>query len=363
MENLYPSSIGIGFDFYGAGNIGDDLMIAGFIKAISQIYSQDSSCKLYSLTRWNINSQRVRFPEIAWISTTDSISEKYLDSSQIQCWAGIGDTPFQLTSGEWFLEFQLSQLNNINSFQNKVLVSVGAESEIEPRSRDFAKIADVFDRISTRDIHSYKIITQLLGIAEDRIYCGADLANISLFNLVYQKKFEKKFNLGLIVAGDTLSKKDIRSVGNFIQNSSEPIAFIAGETRLLNYVERGIYARLTRFPLSKVKKMSTLCVPHYDKGSIEDLVAPICACETIISSRYHGLLTAAWAGCKVAAIGRSSKVSALAELLKIPYAELPITPEKLKTLSEQAVIVSTDILLSLKEKALQSVAFALNIED
>ncbi len=363
MENLqqnldastFPSSILMGFVFFGAGNIGDDLMIAGFSQALAELQEKEQ-LKLYSRTDHNIKSQQIRFPEISWSHTDE---KKVYDPTQIECWAGVGDTPFQLTSGSWSLDILLSNLEEIKKFKQRVLVGIGAETEIKPRTEEFALIANSFDKIYTRDKHSTQILEDWLKVKSDRLFTGSDLANISLPTLLANKTIEKKFQLGLIVAGDTLSKKDSGEIGKFIASQNEQVAFIAGETRMANYGERYIFRKLTRFPWSKVRKKATLQVPDYHNGSLYELIQPIVECETILSTRYHGLLTAAWSGCKVAAIARASKVKALAEVLKVPYCELPVTVEKLESLQKEATVVSKDLLESLKDQAIQGINFAL----
>ena len=356
-ETTYPSSILMGFVFFGAGNIGDDLMVAGFVQALSTL-NPESPTKIYSKTRHNVESQRIRFPEISWTHTED---KKVYEPAAIECWAGVGDTPFQLTSGDWFLQILLSDLEAIPKFQNRVLVSIGAEAEIQPRAKDFARVANAFERISTRDENSTRILVDLLGVPSSRVFTGSDLANISLPVILENRSINKEFDLGLIIAGDTLSKKDIKQVGEFIANRTDPVAFIAGETRLEPSFERGIFAKLTRFSWSRVRGKASLQVPDYDRGSLSDIIRPIATCETVISTRYHGLLTAAWAGCKVAAIGRSSKVTALAEGLGVPCCQLPLTREKLEKLEREASKVSEVTLAELTKKAIDGVDFALSL--
>ncbi len=90
-----------------------------------------------------------------------------------------------------------------------------------------------------------------------------------------------------------------------------------------------------------------------------DLVRPFGECKTILSSRYHGLLTAAWFGCKVGAIGRSSKVVALAKLLEVPAIVPPIKTGDLERLEKMAVRVAPERLQELHKAALTGVSFCL----
>src|ERR1700761_6297644 len=100
-----PKSISLGFDFYGSGNIGDDLMLAGFLQGLSQVGSAWPA--LHGRSRFPLGTQQTRFPEITWVDTA-AAARKPADPEA--CWAGVGDTPFQLTSGPWFLEYSLEEL-------------------------------------------------------------------------------------------------------------------------------------------------------------------------------------------------------------------------------------------------------------
>lgn len=359
-KNNAPISTMMGFDFYGSGNIGDDLMVSGFQQALLILHSGILP-KVYAKSKWNLESQKLRFPDINWLPSSQSFNSNTVNIPETECWAGVGDTPFQLTCGNWFLDFLLSERGKISHFKHKVLVGVGCETEIQDKQKEFSLIADVFDRISVRDEHSYHILVDLLKVSSQKVFIGSDLANISLPIILGEPNIQsRQFKLGLILAGDTFSKKDIQEVAEFLAQQENTTAFIAGETRKLKNSELDIFANLTKFPWSKLRSKIVLKVPNYSQGSLYDLVQPVCACETVISSRYHGLLAAAWAGCKVAAIGRSSKVSALAKELNIPYCSLPITRNKLDSLLKEASKVSNTILMTQKEKALAGVDFTLN---
>lgn len=366
---IYPQSVRVGFDFYGAGNIGDDLMVAGFVESIKSLYSAQT-IDIKILTKGDIQSQKTRFPELVWIERNGNFHyASFLDS--LNCWAGVGDTPFQLTCGPWLLRSLTDDLKNVKDFSQKVLINVGAETAILKMRDQFSNLANFFDRISVRDAHTYDILSKDLSVPEEKLFLSSDLANISLPSILSKQNPPVNYGLGLIIAGDALKIKDLSEVKKFIECQKEEIAFIAGETRFGPLIrngysfrktpiyERRIFEEISKSFKSKVSQKAKLLVPNYQSGSLYDLIAPICVCDSIITTRYHGLLAAAWAGCKVSAIGRSSKVSALAELLNIPYVELPITLSKLEFLKENSVKVSRERLEDLRDKALEGVSFAL----
>jgi hypothetical protein len=172
----------------------------------------------------------------------------------------------------------------------------------------------------------------------------------------------KTVKLGVIVAGDTLSRKDLGQVREFIAGQPETVRFIAQEVRNERSQERYLYSRFAGSWFSNFKRKASLSVPDYAAGSVAELVQPIAECETLVSSRYHGLLIGAWAGCKIAAIGRSSKVSALARQLQIPCCTPPLTISNLEELRSRAVAVDPASLRRLSETARAGIAFALTSE-
>lgn len=364
-------SISLGFDFYGSGNLGDDLMLAGFFDAVSSL---GHSPNLYGMSRADLTSQRIRFPKVSWSRSKIEKrgwlrrffphSASHEASSELtwpkDLWAGVGDTPFQLTCGEWFLDYLKTKLQHIKTCKRRVMVNVGAETEIERRKEDFARIATVFDAISVRDEHSYNILVHTLNVPSERVICSADLAHITMAK-AGALSARKSWRLGLIVAGDTLSQSDLGQIGDFITEQPEPVSFIAQELRDVWPQERAIFAKLAAAS-SNFRDKAALRVPDYYSSSISEMVRPIMECETLMSSRYHGLLIGAWSGCKVAAIGRSSKVAALARELRVPCCVPPLTIEKLRQIQHEAVAVDPARLAHLSNVALEGVAFALTGE-
>ena len=349
-----PKSIFLGFDFYGSGNIGDDLMLDGFLRVISSL----KNIKIFGFSNWNVKSQSLRFPSVNWINKNQNIID-FINDSEIECWAGVGDTPFQLTIGDWFKNYLNSQLETIKKFSQKIMINIGVENEICSNLNQFRNIVCSFEKISTRDQQSSVILSKIMDFSKQKLYSGADLANISLFYTLNGKNVEKKYETCLIICADTMTKDDIEIIKNYIINKKEKVAFVACETRESKIFEIGVYKNFSMFHFSEIYRKADLIVPHYSDGSIYDLIYPICANEIVISTRYHGLLIAAWAGCKVGAIARSSKVKTLANVLNVPCVDLPLTRKKMEYLESNASKVSQSLLFNLKQQAVDGVNYAL----
>jgi polysaccharide pyruvyl transferase WcaK-like protein len=345
------------FDFWGAGNMGDDLMMQGFMSALEQSPSVTLG-EITCFCAWDIASQRRRFPQLTWIdSKDDSAFQRAVERAEIII--GLGSTAFQLTSGDWFLKFVVRALSLIKPETKVFFINVGAETEILPRAKDFAGVLRRVNHCSTRDAFSQGVLSGLGVKSTSEIHIGGDLANISLPNLVKSVTLgKKKHSLGIVLGHDTLSSQDLDMARKFLEDrpSATRTAFITGDARDGAGFEYHLYKTWTKGWFSTMKRKLSLRRPDYTVCSMEDLVRPFAECETIISSRYHGLLTAAWFGCKVAAIGRGSKVTALAEALNVPVIIPPIKPGDLEGLEKTAVRVAPERLEEMRKAALAGIS-------
>ena len=333
--------------------MGDDLMVDGFLHALDQLGVR-SEGQLSSLCPLDISSQQKRFPAMQWIdSKQPSVWQSAV--AQADVLIGLGATPFQLSSGDWLLQHLTDVLKVIPPEKEVFFVNVGAELEMLPKAKEFAAILNRVNRCSTRDSFSYSILEKLSVEPAKRLTIGADLANISLERLAGQTVADRKFPLGIVLGIDTLSRADKNAVRDFLKKTPGPIAFITGDYRDAVGFEFHLFKRWTRNWFSPLRKKLVLRRPDYGTCTMSELIQPLAECETILSSRFHGLLAAAWLGCKVAALGRSSKVVALAKELDIPYVEPPFDSNAIQALASQAVTVSPKRLKQLREKALEGI--------
>jgi polysaccharide pyruvyl transferase WcaK-like protein len=350
-----PGNALIIFDFWGAGNMGDDLMVDGFLRGLQQLKPSGLGT-ISSLCGYDIASQRRRFPQINWIAPKDNAAFQ-LALDRAETIIGFGGTPFQLTSGDWLLQHLVKVFSRIKPETKVLFINVGAETEIFPRANEFAEILRRVNHCSVRDDFSHGILAGLGVKNASELHIGRDLANISLPQLVKSVTSEKKYPLGVVLGFDTLSKQDLDVIKGFLTDrpSKTRTAFITGDMRDGAGFEYDLYKRWTGW-FSPLRRKLMLQRPDYAVCSMEDMVRPFAECETIISSRYHGLLTAAWLGCKVAAIGRSSKVTALAKSLDVPVIIPPIKPGDLNGLEKAAVRVAPERLEELGRISLAGIS-------
>lgn len=341
----------MGFNFYGAGNVGDDLMLAGLTEHLKSKPDYEVSC----FCPYNINSQRKRFPEIKWYKEYRRINilHSYYRQRIIKKhdkWIGVGDTPFQNTGGSWLVDHILNDCEKISI--PKYMLGVGAEKEAIDLKDRISRIIDSMEKIWTRDRFSEEFLSYISkNEGKYKIIEGCDLANISLYK-IFKKNNEldnRKIDIGFNFFAEEKNIEDINQICDFINkiSSNKSILYFANETRKGPYFEYGYYKLINKRIQSKIQFFS----PSYSDDTIEDLVSHYKNYKVVITSRYHSLLIAAWAGCKVVCLHRSSKVSELAKQLDIPIVMPPFTAENIQNGYESAKTVEIRKLEELYTKA------------
>jgi len=337
FENLF-----LGFGFYGAGNIGDDLMLQGFLQEFVGASSPRLTCSLPA--KW-VPTQQKRFDCIDWLSLSTEERKEKLTS--FDCWIGVGGTPFQATNGPWLLNGILSDFEAAPGTR-KFMIGVGCEKEVL-RERSLAqRILNMTDFIWTRDEASRKVLVDDLGADPKKVSLGGDLAHLSLRKIFpASAESQTQQSVGIVYftnSDETDSRAAIKKfIGNF-PSDLKPI-FFANDVRKKGF-EKTTYKEL----FSTWKRLRgtspRFFTPDYAAENVEELVSHYRGFSVIMACRYHALLTAAWAGCRVVALDRSSKIRFLASELDIPLVATPFTEESLHEGFMNAKRVSRQLLES-----------------
>lgn len=352
-------NIHLGFHFYGAGNIGDDLMLDGFLVAAEPFLR---GARLTCAVPSGLESQKLRFPRVEWVRYTET--NKNRCTEEADAWLGVGDTPFQTTVGDWFIRYLRKEVARCHAFHKPMyMVSVGAEAEAAVLAGDIKEIVSRITFMSTRDPQSHRFLSGLCDCSRENVINGADLASISLDRIFRTRETTGGRNvpLGFMVNGDTLQQSDLRACAQFLRSWAGRVVFLANEVRNEKPFESRIFRRYVRpwYAPWRGRAIQFLC-PDYRRSTTSELVRNYRDCETVISSRYHAVLAAAWAGCRVAVIARSSKLKNLASEIDLPSVDLPLTCEGLFGLYERARTVPENTLRRLVERASSATASVLN---
>lgn len=317
----------LSFDFYGAGNIGDDLMLKGFINGMGS-----GNYEFYCFIPRNNSHQVKRFEGINFISA----EEKENISAGCKIWIGAGDTPVQVKSGDWFINKLLndsSQKKN-NNFKY-FFIGIGAEKEAENRKETFSKILNEVDHIWTRDEMTTEMLEKKMSIPSVKISTSSDLANIFLKEAFEneEENGQRKYDIGLCYYDESAEDNNVLSIKKFLKKNfkNKNVLMFSNDVSMKGNFEFAIYGKMFGKFERKFNRYIEFYAPDYlNEPDIKNLISHYSECSIVMSSRYHSLLTAAWAGCKVISLERSSKVTSLARDLGIHEVKKPYTPEKLK---------------------------------
>ncbi len=361
MTALHPLRIFVGFDFYGAGNIGDDLMVEGFLGEFASKQAVELTC---ALPPECLASQRLRFPSIRWIATTPEERIALIKASDL--WLGIGGTPFQASGGRWLLKRILADFEAAPAVP-KWMLGIGCEAEVIEEFDMAAQVLAGTERIWTRDEASRSVLFETFQASVERVITGGDLAHLAMEELTSSvlNRADVRQGVGLILFGERFRNDDLREIKSFVSSlyASQPVTFLANDVRRGRF-EHKMFARLYDGPLSRFFRRPDWLAPDYTGSDLAALVAHFRRFDTVISSRYHGLVAAAWAGCRVGAIARNSKISFLADELGIPVLSGPLTSRALNSCLEDARPVSRNILRARSAAAREMLgAFSGALED
>lgn len=343
----------LNFDFYGAGNIGDDLMLDGFVRGASNL-----DLELFCSIPRDSSHQEFRFPEIRFVPRLER------EEVALQCpvWLGVGDTPVQIKSGEWFL-LKLEKDYGIAGAGRKdcYMIGIGAEKEAVSHSDRFRKVFGKVKLSWTRDEQSCLTLSNDFGIPYNTLRISSDLANISLKEIFSSQDSGSKgrYDLGICYYDESVDKDSLSELKLFInglRKNGRNILMFANDANSDGMFEFGIYKKMIG-PLDRKlsKGLKFLLPPYFKKRSLSSLLEHYRDCSTLMTSRYHALLSAAWAGCKIVALQRSSKTSALAKDLGIHEVRKPFSSEQFLAAYENAKPVDRDKLLELNRRATESI--------
>jgi hypothetical protein len=337
----------IGHHFYGAGNMGDDLMLAGFLQALP---ANAVDLKFSCCSPFDIVSQRQRFPQIEWLPYSPEVRQTAIANSD--CWLGLGDTPFQSDSGEWFIDHLADEALWCKQHQLPMwFLGVGVNNREVFDLPQTKFLLDCVEGIWSRDVISANCIADYFPLSKIRL--GADLANIYLRHRAKNLNYiAREMSIGLCLHFEDRAMFDIPMLEIAILNVPDrDFAWLIQEVRMLDFSEHCLYDMFS----DQIKQRLEIREPHYAQASIEELLNIWGRPDVAVSSRYHAGLIQAWSGGRIALVARNQKLRGLAEQLDCPIIESVMEQGQLDTALDIAVQIEPQRLFTLAELAESSV--------
>lgn len=302
----------IGHHFFGSGNLGDDLMLAGFLAAARAGSVED--LRLTCCIPEGTDCQRQRFPEVEWLPYDDASRAEAV--ARCDVWLGLGDTPFQIVVGPWFLDHLVQEAATCRRHGKPMYyLGVGVNEAAvvdDPRLRVLLGQAE---KIWTRDADSAEILRPLAG--PGKVSTAADLAHVALAAMRFAPP--EPDTLGLLLNFEDPGQYRLDQLSALIAEApASRIAWLAQEVRPLPGSETALLAQLPDAARVRVIPRG----PDYAGACTPDeLVAAWGLPARLFTSRYHGALIGAWMGSRTVVFARSAKVVAGARQLGLTLVE------------------------------------------
>ncbi len=306
--------IHLGHHFYGAGNLGDDFMVAGFLAAMRTAAPEASftCCVPFPLA-----PLRQRFPAVEWLPYSEE--QRAAAISQCDAWLGLGGSPFQSALSRWFVDHLVAEAELCRRHGKPMyFLGVGVQSAAELQVPEVRSVCDRAEFVWTRDAESAARLKTLLSAS--RVRAAADLAHVFFHS--HRPPPAQPGRLTLVANFDYGTWPGqaafLTAADGF---SATERVWLAQETRDLPGAERALYATLSSESqarwrlaiadeLSSVHENVTPATPPLGKA-----MARWPSGEWLVSSRYHACIAGAWAGSKIVVIVTNEKLRAIAEEL------------------------------------------------
>jgi polysaccharide pyruvyl transferase WcaK-like protein len=299
--------IHLGHHFYGAGNLGDDFMLAGFLAAMQTLAPDASfSCSV----PFDLEPLRSRFPTVNWLPYADAIRTGAIAESDV--WLGLGGSPFQSAASRWFVDHLVSEAAACRAAGKPMyFLGVGVQTADELNLPEVRELCAGSAGIWTRDAASAERLSQLSSAPP--IAAAADLAHIFFRETnvppSHPGRITAVFNFDYkIWPGQTACLAAIRRM-----NCTEHV-WLAQESRDLPGAEHALYRTLPQNEQTRWK----LIVPDQPRTALATVMDRWPSSERLVTARYHSAIAGAWAGSKIVVLGTNEKLRAVARELGTP---------------------------------------------
>lgn len=293
--------IHLGHHFYGAGNLGDDFMVAGFLAAQRALAP---GATLTGSVPFELGPLARRFPSIQWRPYV--MEERARCIAECDLWLGLGGSPFQYAQSRWFLD-HLGEEAALCRHWGKPMayLGVGLQSEAEAKLPEVQMLAEQAVGVWTRDPQSAEWLAA--GARGARVEAGADLAHVWFREVAPpsakpgRMTLVANFDYG-IWPGQTSLLAAARAV------PAREWIWLAQESRELPGAEKALHAALP----NEERARWQLVGPDRPGAPLAAVMSDWPSGEWLVTSRYHAALAGAWAGSRIVVVGTNAKLAAAA---------------------------------------------------
>jgi polysaccharide pyruvyl transferase WcaK-like protein len=303
--------IHLGHHFYGAGNLGDDFMLAGFLAAMRTLApgASFSCCVPFAL-----EPLRARFPEIEWLPYQAAGREQAIAACDV--WLGLGGSPFQSAQSRWFVDHLLGEAELCaHGGKPMFFLGVGVQTTTELALPEIRELCARAAGIWTRDGASATRI-RALPSPPPTVEAAADLAHLLFRD--QPPPSARRGRVSAVLNFDYGAWPGQAGALSAIEKLA-PVerVWLAQESRELPGAERALFAALPAGESMRWKLVS----PDTAAGTTGPLASAIAqwpSGEWLLTARFHAAIAGAWAGSKVVTISTNEKLRGIAHDLHVP---------------------------------------------
>ncbi len=314
--------IHLGHHFYGAGNLGDDFMLAGFLAAL---HSLAPAASLSACVPFPLEPLRRRFPGITW--RPYDAPNRTAAIAECDVWLGLGGSPFQSAQSRWFIDHLTREADACaRAGKPMFFLGIGVQSATELGLEDVRRICSQARGIWTRDAASTARLRALSLPAP--VETAADFAH--LFFRATPPPPARAGRITLVANFDYASwPGQAACLGALEGLPAADRVWLAQESRDLPGAERDLFATLPPATQARWRLDS----PESPGAPLGAVLARWPSGEWLVTSRYHAALAGAWSGSKIVVVATNEKLRAAAAELRLT----PLAPDADATAVTQAL--------------------------
>ena len=316
-------------------------MLAGFLAGVAEF-----DIRLTCASAFDLDSQKHRFPQVEWLPYDGPAREAAMDASD--AWVGVGDTPFQIVVGPWFLEHLEADLELCRRHRKPMFfLGVGVNEPGALDDRRARQVLEYASHIWARDARSAELLENC-GAA-GKVSQAADLAHVWLRGRVWPKVEHDV--IGYVLNFEDLEQFNPQAVADLVEGGGVmKHRWLVQETRPLQGSEQDLLSHLPQ----NVRSRLDVRTPAYARGTLEELVSSWGVPGSVVSSRYHAGLIAAWSQAHVLMVERNEKVRGLAGQIQLTSVPSFRNANEIRRKLDEAKRVERRRLEDLADQAIRS---------
>ncbi len=309
--------IHLGHHFYGAGNLGDDFMLAGFLSAMRDL---EPATSFTAAVPFPLEPLRTRFPEIDWRPYDPTIRAECIRSCD--AWLGLGGSPFQSAQSRWFIDHLVHDAELCRQHRKPMFfLGVGVQNEAELAVAEVRQLVGQAKAVWTRDDASATRLSRFAG--DMRISAAADLAHVFFRSTPLPAARPGRVTVVANMDFNEWPGQDAFVTGVEMTRPREHV-WLVQETRELLGAERDLHARMPE----AIRSRWTLTSPDIPGAPLQTVTSHWPSGEWLVTARFHAALAGAWSGSKVVVIATNEKLRAAAAELDCPSLPIDATSDQ-----------------------------------